>query len=423
MSLFRRSRRHGMMGALVALGAVSGCASPEAPSGSTASSDPPAGSTASSDPPAGDGSIAADPLIAVAGTEYTLAWSPDQGASTLDITIADRNGVTTPLLTGIADTGSATVRFPLLAPSADALDLEVLDPRSGRHRVDAGVRPAALAEFVWNPDTEVEEYRWLDPATGRTTLRGTVGDLRWWYGMVAFDAELHRIYVAGYGEDPATDPKLYTLDARSGRLLSAVRLDLPAFAPFVVNGPASVLGFVLSPVGFTVMHLDPSTGHATPLTTVSASMNWGPDAVLDLARRRVYLVGYPVSGEGPPTVYAIDTSTGVLVASTPIQWSGSFILGFTAGVGGKLVGFAWNGSAEQMLSIDPSTGAVTPLGIVGDLLWWNGLTAFNASTRPVLVFGSSPDGDPRLSAMDVTSGQLRHRVRLSVSPSKALVVN
>lgn len=413
MSLSSRSRCRGMVGALVALGVVSGCTQPE----------PASDSTAASDASAGEGPTSADPLIAVAGSEYTLAWSAEPGAHALDITLVDGTGATTPLLTGIADTGSATVQFPLLAPSDDALDLEVLDPVSGQHRTGASVRPAALAELVWNPDTAVEEYRWLDPATGRTALRGTVGDLQWWRGGAAFDADLHRVYVAGYRDDPATDYKLYTLDARSGRLLGAVRLDLPVIEPFVVNGPASMLSFVVSADGFAVVHVDPSTGHATPLTTVSTSKSWGADTPIDLARGRVYVIGYPVNGEGSTVVYAIDTSTGALVASTPIQWSGGPISGFTASAAGQLVGFVWTGSAEQMLSIDPATGAVTPLGTVGDLVTWNGLTAFNASTRQILVFGNAADGGPTLYAMDVASGQLRHRVRLSVSPSKALVVH
>ena len=151
----------GLLGALIALGATSACTQSE-----TASRSP---TTAGSD----NGSA----LLAVAGTEYTIAWSPDMGARPVDVSIVDTSGIATPLLPGIGDTGSAVVQFPLLEPSVDAIDLEVRDASSGTHRLDASVRPAALAEFVWNQAGGVEEYRWLDPATcsGPSELRGVTG--------------------------------------------------------------------------------------------------------------------------------------------------------------------------------------------------------------------------------------------------------
>jgi hypothetical protein len=73
-----------------------------------------------------------------------------------------------------------------------------------------------------------------------------------------------------------------------------------------------------------------------------------------------------------------------------------------------LVVFDWNATegVEEIRQLDPSTGAITTLGTVGDLRWWHGEALFDAATNRAYVTGATDTWQPSLYAVDVASGSL-----------------
>lgn len=68
----------------------------------------------------------------------------------------------------------------------------------------------------------------------------------------------------------------------------------------------------------------------------------------------------------------------------------------------RLVGFAWNGAKEELRSIDPCTGATTPIGIVPELRYL-GPSATNRAKDTIFVAGSTENTGLYLFSVKVQS--------------------
>ena len=100
------------------------------------------------------------------------------------------------------------------------------------------------------------------------------------------------------------------------------------------------------------------------------------------------------------------------------------VTGVVANSSGTLLGFDWNGSAEEMLALDPKTGNASVLGTVGDLASWDGIATITLTTDTTYVLGNTAAMTPKLYALDGASGNLLYTADLSIPmlPAQATLV-
>jgi hypothetical protein len=370
-------------------------------------------------------------VIAIAGTQQTIAWTPGASSGAVDVVLVDSSNTEIPLATAVDDSGSLAFQVPLL-PQASTFRIRIRDAHGGPEGDEGGtVRAGALVSLDWNAATMSEDYSLVDADTGSQMRLGDAGDLRWWddKGGATFDAARGLVYVAGSIDDAQTIDKIYTLDGSTGALVASSALSGRRPAGLLVNGAGTVLGFETSEAALNVITIDPASGALTPLSSVPGPFaGWMLENAIDTANNRIYHIALSGTLATPmPTlsVYSIDATTGALVGTAAIQLNGAGISEFEGvrlDANGRLIGCRHDGSVETMIAVDPASGTATTLGTVGDLASWSGHTAYNASNGQMLVFGSNAADEPKLYAMDTTTGTLVYDLSIAKLPSAALLV-
>lgn len=179
-----------------------------------------------------------------------------------------------------------------------------------------------------------------------------------------------------------------------------------------------------------MVSIDPGSGAVTTLGAVGDLMFWSDQTAYDPSSNTVYVLGMPGGAgpqPGPLTLYAMDATSGSLTSSLPVTRADSGVMdvtGLLANATGGLVGFDWNGTAEEVLSLDPTTGDVAAIGTVGDLATWDDIATINLTTDTIYVLGNTSAMSPKLYALDGASGSLLYSAPLSTAmlPAQASLV-
>lgn len=392
--------------------------------------------------------------VIVAGTQQRIAWQPTTGIDSVDIYLTSEATDPITVTTGAENTGTYDWQVPLVAapndPSRVAYRVTVVPagaqvrsndvwyPRDGElggaggsgggaAAGDPEVAVGALAAFKWNGTTE--DYYWIDMVTGETRVVGTVGDLMWWsQDSTAADSDSHTVYVAGSNE--AGESKLYTLDTLSGELVSEVVVDigslqLPLALSVSLDGQ-SVLGFRWNGATEDYVAIDSATGAISVLGTVGDLEMWSTETALDRAAGRMYVIG--TNHGGTTKLYVLDAGTGDLLSDVPLVGSGGQydlnITGLAVSSAGTLLGFRYNfdQAVEEMVELDPTTGAITVRGTVGDLLMWSSVTVLNPSNDNLYVVGITAAEQDKLYTMDAATGELLYSLPIADYPTEATLV-
>lgn len=366
-------------------------------------------------------------VLAIAGTQQTIAWTPGASSGAVDLLLIGADGSERTVAAAVPDTGQLTFTVPLLG--AGGFHVRIQDAAGGPEAGEGWLlTAAALAGFTWNSATEEEEYSWIDATTGSAMVLGIAGDLRWWSwkGGATFDPTLGRVYAAG--NDASEIDKVYTLDAADGSLIATATLSGPRPNGLLVNGAGTLLGFENSPTELRVITIDPATGALSTLATIPGTFGgWSVEHAIDRAADRIYHLEYTGAATDPPelSVFTLDATTGALLGSAPITL-GAAAVSQLGGVKldnlGRLIGLRWDGTVEEMLAVDPATGVATSLGTVGDLQSWQEQTAYDPSTDRLLVFGNDAAEQPTLYAMDVATGALLYDVAVPQLPAATMLV-
>jgi hypothetical protein len=304
----------------------------------------------------------------------------------------------------------------------------------GGNDSDAGgggaLRVGSLASFSWNGSSE--DYFWLDVSTGTRQDVGTVGDLAsWTMNTLAVDYDTGRLYVIGF--DASMTQKLYVLDGKTGALVQETAIQAAPQTAFlgvqIVKGPRLV-AYYWDGSHEQMVAIDATSGAVTTVGAVGDLAFWSGQTAYDPTADTVYVLGNPASSTpqgGPLTLYSLDATSGALLAEQPITEGGSPVMdvtGVVANSSGTLLGFDWNGSAEEMLALDPKTGTASVLGTVGDLASWDGIATINLTTDTAYVLGYTAAMTPKLYALDGASGNLLYATDLSIPmlPAQATLV-
>jgi len=376
---------------------------------------------------------AGEALLADAKT--TVEWSDDGGVGEVDVWLSFADGTGIPIAQATPDDGSVDWTVPFQgggAPTEGLLQVvptgtEPALPSTRRDASASGgslVSLGALAGVTWNASGGVEQYFWIDPVTGYTDVRGTVGDLNTLPARASLVAGGGRVYVRGFDGVGATH--LYVLDAVTGDLIGEPAA--PAIGDVALHGvlaSGDLLGFRYNGTtgleeGVTV---SPDDGSVTVVGTLGDLETWTEEATLDPSTGRAYAFGLPHTG--PAKVYTLDLQSGELTWSPSLQWNGGdgpIPDGTFVNSEGDLYGFLWDpgSQSEKLVKIDPATGQCTTTADVGDLATWWGASARNATNDEVYVAGLSGDNGLNLYVLDGLQGAFDYQIPITDSPTEVV---
>jgi hypothetical protein len=175
------------------------------------------------------------------------------------------------------------------------------------------------------------------------------------------------------------------------------------------------LGFVQATQVWDTVELDLATGELTVLDTLPASIQSIQQGIgaFDPATRRIFQIS------GDNNLFTLDGDSGAFLGVTPLQ-SGelSSVGNLAVNNAGELVGLAFGGTFHTV-TIDPDTGAVTPLAALppGIESLTQGNTAFDPASNRIFEL----TGDDHLLVIDAATGVLvGDTVVMPVGPSGLL---
>lgn len=368
------------------------------------------------------------------GTSQPLEWSAGDVNMTVDIVFVARSGKSTVLAADLPYAGKAEVRVNLMdldqreGGTVQAVSRDKT-PGASRAFLAAGgnvpVGVGSLAAFSWNGSAE--EYWWLNVHNGNKKLVGTVGDMKSWaMNTLVNDHSQDRIYIVAF--DAAQTQKLYSLHAKTGALVAdpPITGTSAALLGLMVTSAGTLVGFAWDDAAMLekMYSIDPATGVVSTLGVVGDLQAWQTETTYSALTDEIYVAG--IDSNNTHKLYVMNTQSGTFVRSVPFTQNGSPIqdvLGLATNSAGHLIAYRWNGSAEQMLRIDPLTGVATELGIVGDLQFWSSTADINVTNDRAYVIGINAANENKLYTLDTMTGALLDEVLVAEYPTNAVLVH
>jgi outer membrane protein assembly factor BamB len=435
---------------MVAVGAlVAACSDSASPSGPADGPAPSARSAFAIDSPTAGQAL-------IAGTKLTLAWRGGDPSERVDVEFVSKTGEVAKLASNLANTGSSEIAVNLLeghqraggalritratggglTPSffgAGSVGTQDVTDGASERSPEVPVRVGSFAGFRWTGS--VEEYYWINVVTGEQKTLGTVGDLQnFGFGAAAADPSRGEVYVVGSN---GRETKVYVLDAKSGELVRSAPLREDANS---AASTATYLGVNATDAGQLtafrrdfaqnrelVVRIDTATGKTTVLGALSDLSAYNGSVAHAPAAGALFLVG--VANDGRTKLYEVDARTGTERSSKPLVEKGAPIenlLGNIAGLqatpAGRLIGFRWNGTAQEMVSIDTSTGDTAAFSAPFDLKTWTGVAGVNATTGIAYVLGFDATEASKVYALDIASGALLFTSPVAQIPQNGVLV-
>lgn len=367
-------------------------------------------------------------------TVQPLEWSGGDPDTNVDIVFVSQEGTSTVLVSNVPNAGKAEVRVNLMdldQRQGGTVQVVSQNNASGAPelalaaggQVPVGI--GSLAAFSWNGSAE--EYWWLNVHNGNKTLLGTVGDMQSWaMNTLVNDHAQDRVYIVAF--DAAQTQKVYSLHAKTGALLAdpPITGTSAALLGLMVTSAGTLVGFAWDDAAMLekMYSIDPATGVVTTLGVVGDLHYWQTETTYSTITDEIYVAG--IDPNNTHKLYVMDAQSGTLVRSVPFTQNGSpiqDILGLATNSLGHLIAYRWNGSAEQMLRIDPLTGVTTELGIVGDLQFWSSTADINVTNDRAHVIGINAANENKLYTLDTTTGALLDEVLVAEYPTNAVLVH
>jgi hypothetical protein len=278
-----------------------------------------------------------------------------------------------------------------------------------------------LYTVAFDTATTTERLAVVDPATGALTdvAVGIAGCCLVPGGVSAFDPAANVFYFVGsFQADPPSTQRLFALDAATGAVLSQPVLPAGFNYNFIELDPASgTLYGIVHDLGATserLVTIDPGTGAVTPIGAGVAACCGVPSGVsaLDSAGGVAYFVGKFFAD--PPDdfrIFALDLATGAALSSPFLPSGRNYnFLGFDRSPGTLYaVVFEVATTTERLVTVDPATGALTPVGagVAGCCLVSSGVSAVDPNNDVFYfagVFQAEDSSTRRIFGLDLATG-------------------
>jgi hypothetical protein len=291
----------------------------------------------------------------------------------------------------------------------------------------AVLTPGTLYALVYDFSVEQERVVTVDPATGAFTPIGdAIADccLIGGFPVFALDANSGSFYAAGFRQsDPeGSDIRLLGFDAVAGTLATDPVLTSGTYLNnlFKLDIGTSILWGLVFDLGASeeqVVIVTPTSADRTQIgNTIANCCTIGGFNVsaFDPASGRLYVAGNLIS-DGPESakrLLGFDVLTGTLVSSPSLspdwQYNDFELDPLTGTLYGIVFDFV---SQEYVVTVDPATAAVTPVGGgIADCCTVSSFNAFDPYAGRLYIMGNrltdASGSGPRLLGFDVTGGTL-----------------
>lgn len=228
--------------------------------------------------------------------------------------------------------------------------------------------------------------RTIDPVTGGSSAVVTLGLDAVIAASLCATASGSEVYAAGR---LAGASRLSVMDPAGG---TAVTRPLDRdFANLRARSDGKLVGLSSNAGLWEFRRLDPATGASTLLGSAPALARIVPAAVAYDGADRLYQVGRSAADPATPRLYVFHVLTGAVLHSVALTRD---FHSLQVRLDGTLLGLGWNGAAEAVHTIDPSTGAA-------------------AAIQTFPAFGVLP---PAASAVDRAAGRV-YQVGHAASPA------
>lgn len=302
----------------------------------------------------------------------------------------------------------------------------------------------AAAVFSSNAEAANELFGWVFSAgssrlvtfnlvTGaRTNVGGTVASCCFVSGGSTIDTSGGRFFFTGnYStETPGTDPiRLFNISTATGAATTDAQSTGTGNIGVLEWSPsASKLYAIVFQTGSTsaqLNELNPTTGARTTIgSPIANCCSYSGAAALDATGARLFFVGQYSTSPSTPRLFTVNTATGALVVDPApalvstnnynfLEWDPSPGPGTLYAVVRDTVG-----SDEDLVTINPTTGAVALVG--GNLASCCGVSADVASLDPnanrfFFIGTVTGDAAPRLFSLNLATGAVVNNPLLSGS--------
>lgn len=267
-----------------------------------------------------------------------------------------------------------------------------------------------LISLRWSSMQEEVTVTRSDQHTPRVV--GLLGDLKVWSGKTAISRDGSTLYAFGIGgpNEFESEAKMYVFDLSTGNLLrSIVTNNEPNHLARVLDAQGRLIAVNYSFENCSVVAIDPVDASVTLLSELGDRCTGDAFAPIVMSRdgNSLVLLGGEVTPSDPAEmreyqIHTFDLTQNALVHSAPDTTGGAYLAGRDAA--NRLIGLRWNGSAEEVVAIDASTGSTQVIGILGDLRFWQTdqsaippsgdrlyVRGFNESQDKVYVFDLAHD--------------------------------
>jgi hypothetical protein len=146
--------------------------------------------------------------------------------------------------------------------------------------------------------------------------------------------------------------------------------------------------------------VDPTTGQGALLGQLGQLGGWSPNLVLSRDGTRLYGIGNP-HGSFANKLVTLDLTSGTWSDVTTAQAQMYVLAGVTDDE--HVVGVFWNGSAEEVDLVDPTTGVGASVGQLGDLHTWPDQPAYDHEANIVYAWGWNQANDQFLYGLNVVT--------------------
>lgn len=239
----------------------------------------------------------------------------------------------------------------------------------------------------------------VDYDDGSTSYVGNFGpEMQSLQPQLIYDSLTNSIIAIGHDSDFDQAIFAYDLDSNTGSRIAKINAISPYSTITLIGiGQGQSLYATTNDSGYKVLRVSLSSPEITEVGTITGLSGYSGDFILNPSADKfaVYSTGVGYY------IYALSSNTTTLI---PTIHSSPSVVGFTSS--DDILAFRWNGSAEEVISIDSVDGSTNILDILVGFTSWQGQVVQDRSNYKVHALANGPSLFEFDSASDTFIGNV-----------------